>query len=169
MSTNTSEDKKILLKLRDIRREKGLSLNALAKKAGMEYQRIGRIERGETQMTVEILNRLAKVLKVPIAELLEDEDINKLENNLSHASTQPTSIYLIPTIYDNIEVLCKKHNIDIENSAKVHVATMMFKAIQDIRTTVKDDEDMVIVLFQVFDAILGRLVLTQSNEDDKVR
>ena len=32
-----------------------MSLNSLAEKAGIDYQRVGRIERGETQMTTYII------------------------------------------------------------------------------------------------------------------
>ena len=33
-----------------------MSLNALAEKVGIDYQRVRRMERGETQMTIDMLN-----------------------------------------------------------------------------------------------------------------
>jgi len=68
-------NKKTLLKLRDVRREKGLTLNALAEKADMDYQKIGPVERGETQITIDTLQRLARVLEVPIIQLLDGSAI----------------------------------------------------------------------------------------------
>ena len=167
MSADSKNDKKVLLKLRDIRRSKGMSLNALADKVGVDYQRVGRMERGETQMTIEMLRRIAKVLKVPVSQLLGENDINQLQDAISEESTKQTSIQLIPTIYERLEVFCKHHNFVVDNSVKVHVATVMFQAIQDIRTNVKDDEDMVKALFQAFDAIFERLVLNEHNQDDE--
>jgi len=166
MSIDSKKDKKILLKLRDIRRAKGMSLNVLAEKVGIDYQRVGRMERGETQMTIEMLSRIAKVLQVPLSKLLNEENVTELQSSISE-SNQTTSVYLIPAIYEKLEVFCERHNFEVDNSVKVHLATIMFKAIQDIRTNVKDDEDMVKALFQVFDAIFERLVLTQLDQDDE--
>lgn len=59
MSDDVQNDNKVLLKLRDVRRAKGMSLNSLAEKVGIDYQRVGRIERGETQMTVDMLSKIS--------------------------------------------------------------------------------------------------------------
>lgn len=165
MSTSGKNDKKLLLKLRDIRRAKGMSLNALAEKVGVDYQRVGRIERGETQMTLDMLNRIAKVLQVPLTQLLE-ENVNELQSHISNEYSQTSSVDLIPVIYENLEAFCNRHNFEVDNSVKVHLATVVFKSIQDIRTSVKDDEDLVKVLFQLFDATFERLVLTQIDRAD---
>lgn len=159
----SSDDKKVLLKLRDIRRLKGMSLNSLAEKTGIDYQRVGRIERGETQMTIDLLGRIAKGLQVPLAQLLEEEDINGLQNKMAKENSKEPPIFLIPSIYDKLELFCKKYNYEIDNSVKVHLATHIFKCIQDIRINVKDDEDMVKVLFQLFDAIFERIVMIEDD------
>lgn len=57
--------------LRQIRKEKGLSMEQLAYKAEMEYRQLGRIERGEGSATVVTLLRLAEALEVDIKELFE--------------------------------------------------------------------------------------------------
>jgi len=161
MSSNNASEKKVLLKLRDVRRSKGLSLNALAKKAGIDYQRVGRAERGETQMTIDMLDKIAKVLQVPLAQLLTDEEvnINVIQNSMKQKVENNSTIYLIPSIYNHFEELCNRHNLHVDNRVKVHLATVMFKAIQDIRAIEKDDEHVLKALFQVFDAVLERLVL----------
>jgi transcriptional regulator with XRE-family HTH domain len=51
-----------VLKFRD---KTGWSQEALAERAGVHPNYIGRIERGECAPTVEILIRIAKALKVP--------------------------------------------------------------------------------------------------------
>jgi len=126
-----------------------------------------RMERGETQITIDMLSRIAKVLQVPLLKLLGEEDVTELQDSITNANNKTTLIYLIPTIYEKLEVFCEKHNLEVDNSVKVHLAAVMFKAIQDIRTNVKDDEDMVKALFQVFDAIFERLVLPDSYQDDE--
>lgn len=169
MLSNKRYDKKIFLKLRDIRKEKGLSINALAEKAGIDYQKVGRMERGETQISIDILHKLAGVLHVSISDLLEEVDINKIEKSYSQNDETTKSIYLIPSIYEKLDELCFKHQIDMDNTTKVHLATVLFTAVLDIRTNVRDDVEMVKALFQAFDAIFERLVLSQVVEDCAVK
>lgn len=47
------------------RKKAGLSQEALAEKADIHNNYVGRIERGECAPTVEILVRIAKALKIP--------------------------------------------------------------------------------------------------------
>ena len=163
----STENKKALLRLKELRRSKGLSLHALAEKTGVNHQKIGRAERGETQMTVDMLNRLTKVLEVPISEIIEEQpDLESAnEKPMSELDTQ-LSVSLIPMIYDRLDELCSGSKIEVDSSVKVHISTVIFKAIQDIRTSVKNDEALVEVLIQVFDAIFGRLFLTEAGEQD---
>ncbi|MGD9152204.1 MAG: helix-turn-helix transcriptional regulator [Gammaproteobacteria bacterium] len=163
MSKTNNSNAKLVLKLRNIRREKGLSIHDLANKAGIGYQKVGRVERGETQISVEMLHRLAKVLNVPYSQLLEEEGVKKLENDLREKKAKETNVYIIPSIYKEIEKLCKKHSISVGSSVKVHIATTIFKVIQDIHINEKDEEEMVKAFFQGFDAIFERFVVSQMN------
>lgn len=56
--------------LRRLRVKRDLSQEALAVDAGIDRSYVGRIERGVENPTVETLDRLAKALEVPLAELL---------------------------------------------------------------------------------------------------
>ena len=56
--------------LRRLRVKRDLSQEALAVDAGVDRSYVGRIERGIENPTVETLDRLAKALEVPAAELL---------------------------------------------------------------------------------------------------
>jgi transcriptional regulator with XRE-family HTH domain len=56
--------------LRRLRVKRDLSQEALAVDAGVDRSYVGRIERGVENPTVETLDRLAKALEVPPAELL---------------------------------------------------------------------------------------------------
>ncbi|MEN5146393.1 helix-turn-helix domain-containing protein [Brevundimonas diminuta] len=50
--------------IRRLRKERGLSQEALAGEAGLAMRHLGRIERGEGNPTVAILGKLAEVLDV---------------------------------------------------------------------------------------------------------
>lgn len=164
MSDNAQNDNKCLLKLRDVRRAKGMSLNSLAEKVGIDYQRVGRIERGETQMTVDMLSKISKVLHVPITELLNEESITEIENALSKKSTgKKSTVNLIPYIYEKLDDFCSKHDLIAEPTVNVHLATTLFNAIEEMHVNQKDDEGMVLILFQVLDAIFERLVLIKGE------
>jgi transcriptional regulator with XRE-family HTH domain len=57
--------------LKRLREAKGLSQDALAKKARITREYVNKLEAGKYDPTVGVLKRLAKALGVPPAELLE--------------------------------------------------------------------------------------------------
>ena len=59
--------------LRRIRKEKGLTMEAVANEAEIEYRQLGRIERGEINTTIISLLRIADILKIEIKILFEFE------------------------------------------------------------------------------------------------
>ena len=62
------------MRLREIRTARGLTLKALAKKAGgMSYPFLSNIERGKADPSLSTLRRLAKALDVSPSDLLSDE------------------------------------------------------------------------------------------------
>ncbi len=56
------------------RKQKGLSQEKLAELCGLHPSYVGQIERGEKNITVEILYRLSQGLDVSMADLLQDID-----------------------------------------------------------------------------------------------
>jgi transcriptional regulator with XRE-family HTH domain len=59
--------------IRTLRRERKLSLKALAKTSGIPFQYLSRIERGEVNIPYETLHIIAQSLKVPMPQLIPDE------------------------------------------------------------------------------------------------
>ncbi len=57
--------------LRALRGERGWSQEALAAKAGLHRTYVGAVERGERNISLDNIERLARVLKVSLPELLE--------------------------------------------------------------------------------------------------
>lgn len=56
--------------IKDLRGEQKLSQQALAELAGISYKYLGEIERGQVNLSVEILIKIAESLQVPPGELL---------------------------------------------------------------------------------------------------
>lgn len=59
------------VKIKELREARGWTQETLAKKAGVARVTIGRIEIGHSRPSLELVERLAKILKVTLAELLE--------------------------------------------------------------------------------------------------
>ena len=53
-------------KLKQLRKERGLTLNNLAEKIGSDYQQLSRIERGKSRLTIDVLMKMADALDAPI-------------------------------------------------------------------------------------------------------
>ncbi len=62
--------------LRQVRKGKGMSMEALSYKADIEYRQLGRIERGEVNTTLISLLRIANALEVDLDQFFKF-NINK--------------------------------------------------------------------------------------------
>ena len=66
----SSTPKQLGVKLKTLREEKGMSQEALARRAKITREYVNRLEAGRYDPTVGVLQRLAKALGVPVTELL---------------------------------------------------------------------------------------------------
>ena len=66
-------------RLKDARRDKQLSLHAVAKLSGVSRSMVSQIERGESSPTISTLWNLTKALQVDFAGLLEDDHESRVE------------------------------------------------------------------------------------------
>lgn len=60
-------------KIRDSRKEKGLSMTELAEKASVTAGYISQIERNQIEPSLSVLRRISKILEVPLPELFAAE------------------------------------------------------------------------------------------------
>lgn len=58
------------LRLRQLRREQGVSQEELAARAELHRTYVSSVERGERNVSLETIEKLAKALKLPMAELM---------------------------------------------------------------------------------------------------
>lgn len=70
MNSNNEILKRFGEKVRKVRKEKGISQEALAEKAGLHRTYIGMIERAEKNITLINIEKIAKALNVEIKDLL---------------------------------------------------------------------------------------------------
>ena len=66
-------------RLKEARRAKGLSLDAVAKLSGVSRSMVSQIERGESSPTISTLWNLTKALQVDFSGLLEGDLANSIE------------------------------------------------------------------------------------------
>lgn len=84
---------KLRQNIRDTREQKKLTQEELAEKLGLSVTGYAKIERGETQINYDRLEKIAKALEVGVGELIplqEDEGIivlHNLNNNLRNSNT----------------------------------------------------------------------------------
>ncbi len=69
------------LRIRFYRKRKGLSQEKLAELCKLHPSYVGQIERGEKNITIEILYRLSRGLETSMADLLQDLDLPDSSEN----------------------------------------------------------------------------------------
>lgn len=67
----TSTRKQFGKKLRELRHKANLSQEELGFRAGIHRTYIGAIERGEQNISVDNIDKLAKALKIPVSDLFK--------------------------------------------------------------------------------------------------
>ena len=70
-------------KIKDIRKQKGLTMRELASIAGTSQQQIDRLEKGQRRMTIEWLEKISNALGHNPHNLLAEEIENDLDRNIS--------------------------------------------------------------------------------------
>lgn len=75
---NKASFPKVAEKLRSLREAKGLSLNELAKKAGISPSHLSEIERDRAKASLKTLEKLAQALDVPVFSILRDYEEDTL-------------------------------------------------------------------------------------------
>ena len=102
-------DQKQLLgmRIRGIRRRRGLSQDGLAERAGISAQYVSNIERGKENPTLDLLIRLADALDISFGDMCDVDALELSKQNLQSAiqriveSGDPEQLRVVLKIEDN--------------------------------------------------------------------
>jgi transcriptional regulator with XRE-family HTH domain len=84
----TDIDHRIGARIRELRGDKGLTLDALAERADVSRAMLSRIERGESSPTAQLMNKVCSGLGITLSVLFAEADAPK--SPLSRHDAQPT-------------------------------------------------------------------------------
>ena len=87
-ATVTDIDQRIGTRIRELRSDKGLTLDALAERADVSRAMLSRIERGESSPTAQLMNKVCGGLGITLSILFAETDTPK--SPLSRHGSQPT-------------------------------------------------------------------------------
>ena len=82
-------NERIAARVRNLRAERGYTLDALAERSGVSRSMISLVERGESSPTASVLDKLAAGLGVTLAALFEDEVRAEAASPLARHGAQP--------------------------------------------------------------------------------
>ncbi|OHE58284.1 MAG: hypothetical protein A2Z47_04720 [Thermodesulfovibrio sp. RBG_19FT_COMBO_42_12] len=108
------KDRKFIgIRIKDRRKELGLSQEKLAEAIGITYQQLQRYEGGKGHLNTDRLQSLSDVLNVPIAYLFEDKDPKKATIGEADA------MYITQEEREFVEILRKITDEESKKSLKV--------------------------------------------------
>ncbi len=114
----------VLEKIKECRKKKFLSQEDMSDRLGMSQNNYGKIERGDTELTVSRLIQIAKAIQVPVFELV-GEDVNEIIDLIKKNYERELDYYRM--IEKRNEVVVKHLMKDLE-----HYRNLLFeKAIID--------------------------------------
>jgi transcriptional regulator with XRE-family HTH domain len=125
----------IYKKIRQIRKERGLTLNNLADKIGTDYQQISRIERGKSRLTIDILMKMAKALDTPIYDIVESRSEDKkylTHHTKAHHEIALSSQDILATILEKIELFSSRLSIAFPPQVKASITSKIYGQAQEM-------------------------------------
>lgn len=123
------EQIEIYKKLKQLRKERGLTLNTFAEKIGSDYQQLSRIERGKSKLSFEMLVKMANALETPISELVPQNAPAK--EAFSPSTVQPVSFFsndLLAFILEKIEIMVEECSLSLSPSKKASLASQIYQS-----------------------------------------
>lgn len=118
-------EQNIYKNLKQLRKERGLTLSNLADKIGSDYQQLSRIERGKSRLTVDVLMRMAAALETPIDQLIKPNPSVKTAAELPAASG--VCEVELGDILEKIEVALEEMQMTLRPQVKAHLASIIYR------------------------------------------
>ncbi|MEL6956163.1 MAG: helix-turn-helix transcriptional regulator, partial [Pseudomonadota bacterium] len=79
-------DRRIGFRVRALRREANLSLEALADQLGLSFQQLQKYEKGVNRISAGLLDTIANILNVPVSTFYVAEAVNEMPDPLDTAA-----------------------------------------------------------------------------------
>jgi transcriptional regulator with XRE-family HTH domain len=85
----------LIQNIRTIRKQKGISQESVAYDLGIDYSTYGKIERGQIALTVDRLDKIAKILTVSVQELYKWHEVSTVKSSESSAEADDSTSKLL--------------------------------------------------------------------------
>lgn len=133
------KEPEIYEKLKQLRKERGLTLNTLAEKIGSDYQQISRIERGKSRLTIDVLMKLADALQTPIYDIVEAKNEEKKNSSGKNGTADiPLTHEMLATILERIDHEENEAKIKLRPQTKAALAAQIYTHFLQMHPTSKD-------------------------------
>ena len=117
----------IYQKLKQLRKERGLTLNNLAEKMGADYQQISRIERGKSRLTIDVLMKMADALETPVSDIMkirpEEETAIIIQNRKDEGSFVQEMLALV---LEKIDTLFQEAKVQVSPQTKAMLTSKIY-------------------------------------------
>lgn len=123
------EQIEIYKKLKQLRKDRGLTLNTLAEKIGSDYQQLSRIERGKSKLSIDMLMKMANALETPVSDLVKEPVAEKKVLKLPSAVPDDFFQELLTSILEKIEGVIEETNRPLSPSLKASLASQIYKQV----------------------------------------
>lgn len=111
---DTIDIKQTLIKIRHTRVSKGFSQDYVANKLGVKQATYSQIEIGETKLTIEIINKIGKILECGAMYLLDPKPLKDKENILLAGKIEGSSQFVEAAERLNRELELSKEIIQLQ-------------------------------------------------------
>jgi transcriptional regulator with XRE-family HTH domain len=121
------EQIEIYKKLKQMRKERGLTLNTLAEKIGSDYQQLSRIERGKSKLSIEMLMKMANALETPLTEIVQEPVFEKKAAATLPPSHSSLSQDMLTSILERIEGAAQEAHAALSPSIKASLTSQIYR------------------------------------------
>lgn len=119
-------DTQIYKKLKQLRKERGLTLATLADKIGSDYQQLSRIERGKSRLTVDVLMKMANVFDTSIDQLVSGQ-VSEEPKKTTVEGASGICQDKLGEILEKLDVVLQQKKIAVSAQDKAMLASLIYK------------------------------------------
>jgi transcriptional regulator with XRE-family HTH domain len=109
--------------IKKIRMNRNISQRELARRINMSGQMISKIERGDTTASLETLYKISEALEVPVSELLDIKEVEKLKDSIN--SERIKTKFMVSFRSEGFKTLVKSLETDFDEISDVKIYEMI--------------------------------------------